>query len=233
MNDIRSMLRDIEDEVQLTRSLTGIDSLDPRVLQAMAQVPRHRFVPEPSRAMAYANGPVSIGHAQTVSQPYIVALMTHLLRPEPSHRVLEVGAGSGYQAAVLSLLVRQVYSLEIIPQLADAAAMRLQELGYDNVSVRVGDGYNGWPEQAPYDRIIVTAAAPSIPPPLIAQLVPGGRMVIPVGLPYQHQELMLVKKDMDNKTDVQIILGVAFVPLTRQSPPAEAIHGNGITSGTG
>ena len=221
MNEMKHMLREIENEVRLTRSLIGKDALDPRIMQAISQVQRHKFVPKSAQSMAYTNGPVSIGYAQTISQPYMVALMTDLLNPEPEHRVLEVGTGSGYQAAVLSMLVEQVYSLEVIPLLAEQASARLQDLGYRNVEVKAGDGYLGWPEHAPFDSIIVTAAAPSIPPPLIEQLAPGGRMVIPVGLPYQYQELMLLEKSPGNKVEIRTILGVAFVPLTRQSPAPE------------
>ena len=155
-----------------------------------------------------------IGYGQTISQPYIVALMTDLLNPEPGHVILEVGTGSGYQAAILSLLVKQVYSTDIVEPLATEARERLQRLGYANVEVRAGDGYHGWVEHAPFDGIVVTAAAPSIPGPLIDQLRPGGRLVIPVGLPYQFQELMLVEKSEDNKVHTKDILGVAFVPLT-------------------
>lgn len=208
------MIRDIEEEVALTRHYIGKDALDSRVMQAMRKVPREQFVPAESKAYAYVNGPVPIGYGQTISQPYIVALMTDLLNPEPDDVILEVGTGSGYQAAVLSLLVKQVYTLEVIPELGEQAAERLKHLGYDNVEVRVGDGYFGWPEHAPYDGIIVTAAAPYIPEPLIEQLKEGGRLVIPVGQPFSHQELMTVDKKAQGEIDTQSILGVAFVPLT-------------------
>ncbi|WP_396662383.1 protein-L-isoaspartate(D-aspartate) O-methyltransferase [Methylocaldum szegediense] len=208
------MMRDIEEEVSLTRHLIGKNALNPKVLEAMRKVPRDRFVPPESKTYAYENRPLSIGYGQTISQPYIVALMTDLLDPEPDDVVLEIGTGSCYQAAVLSLLVKRVYTMEIIPELAEQAKERLKRLGYRNVEVRAGDGHYGWPEHAPYDGIIVTAATPSIPEPLLAQLKPGGRMVIPVGLPHQHQELMLVVKDERGQIETRSVLDVAFVPLT-------------------
>jgi protein-L-isoaspartate(D-aspartate) O-methyltransferase len=208
------MMRDIEAEVALTRHLIGKTALDQRVMKAMRKVPRDRFVPADRVAHAFDNGPLPIGHGQTISQPYIVALMTDLLNPEADDVVLEIGAGSGYQAAILSRLVKRVYTVEIIPTLGEQAAERLRKLGYDNVEVRVGDGYFGWPEHAPYDGILVTAAAPYIPEPLIEQLKPGGRLVIPVGLPFHYQELMTVDKDEQGEIETTSILGVAFVPLT-------------------
>jgi protein-L-isoaspartate(D-aspartate) O-methyltransferase len=214
MNEREAMLQDILWEVEATRRHIGKDALDARVMRVMAEVPRERFVPEDMRALAFRNGPVPIGHGQTISQPYIVALMTDLLAPEPDDVILEVGTGSGYQAAVLSRLVRKVYSLEIIEALATAARSRLAELGYDNVEVYHRDGYQGLPEHAPYDGIIVTAAAPFIPPPLIEQLKPGARLVIPVGHPGWSQELKLVEKLADGRLREQDVLGVAFVPLT-------------------
>ena len=209
------MLRDIGSEVLMTRTLIGRDALDPRVMAAMAEVPRHEFVRAPEQRYAYANGPLPIGHGQTISQPYIVALMTDLLGCGEHDRVLEIGTGSGYQAAVLSRVVARVYSVEIIPALAEEAAARLARLGYDNVETRVSDGYDGWPEHAPYDGIMVTAAAPSIPPPLIAQLTTGARLVIPVGDPYSYQELITVERLADDSIRTTNVLGVAFVPLTR------------------
>ena len=214
MKPMTRMLQDIEREVELTRSLIGKDALNPRVMEAMKKVPRHEFVPPGAETYAYDNGPLPIGHGQTISQPYIVALMTDLLNPAADDVVLEVGTGSGYQAAILSLLVRQVYSLEIVEPLAAQARERLHRLGYTNVEVRNADGYHGWAEHAPFDGIVVTAAAPYIPDPLIEQLKPGARLVIPVGLPYYHQELMLVEKTADNEIRTQDVLGVAFVPLT-------------------
>lgn len=208
------MVREIEEEVTLTRHLTGKDAMNPRVLDAMRKVPRDRFVPLESKAYAYENGPVPIGYGQTISQPYMVALMTDLLDPKPNDIVLEIGTGSCYQAAVLSLLVKQVYTVEIILGLAEQAKERLRRFGYANVEARAGDGYHGWPEHAPYDGIIVTAAAPYPPEPLLAQLKAGGRMVIPVGLPYRDQELMFVEKDGQGHIETRSILEVAFVPLT-------------------
>ncbi len=214
MGDRESMLQDILWEVEMTRGYIGKDALDARVLQAMREVPRERFVPEELRALAFRNGPLPIGHGQTISQPYIVALMTDLLAPEPEDVILEIGTGSGYQAAVLSRLVRQVYSLEIIGALASTAKQRLAALGYDNVEVYHRDGYQGLPEHAPYDGIIVTAAAQFIPPPLIEQLKPGARLVIPVGQPGWSQTLKVVEKLADGKLAQRDVLGVAFVPLT-------------------
>ena len=208
------MLRDIEMEVEYTRNMIGKAVLDSRVMAAMKAVPRHEFVPPEGQDQAYYNGPLPIGYGQTISQPYIVALMTDLLEPEADHVVLEVGTGSGYQAAILSRLVKQVYSLEIVEPLAQRAAKALQRLGYDNVECRAGDGYNGWPEHAPFDGIMVTAAAPTIPPPLIEQLKPGGRLVLPLGLPHYNQELMVVEKHTSGETTVRDVLGVVFVPLT-------------------
>jgi protein-L-isoaspartate(D-aspartate) O-methyltransferase len=213
----QEMLRTIEEEFRLTRNLTGREKPSPAVLDAMRCVPREEFVPESLRREAFANGPLPIGEGQTISQPFIVALMTDLLEPRAGQTVLEVGAGSGYQAAILSLLVAQVYSLEIVPLLAERAASRLERLGYGNVVVRHGDGYQGWAEHAPYDGIIVTAAAPFVPPALVDQLRPGGRLVVPVGLPYHHQELLLVEKDADGQRRTTSILGVAFVPMVQSS----------------
>ena len=210
---LKRMLADIRTEVAFTRDMTGRDSFDARVMQAMGEVPRDAFVPDDLREAAFDNGPLPIGHGQTISQPYIVALMTDLLRPQPQHSVLEVGTGSGYQTAVLSLLCSRVYSMDVIPALVDAATRRLDELGYHNVHTRSGNGYHGWPEHAPYDGIIVTAAATHIPEALTEQLRPGGRLVIPIGLPYMRQELMLLTKDLKGDTRVDSILGVAFVPM--------------------
>jgi protein-L-isoaspartate(D-aspartate) O-methyltransferase len=212
------MLRDIEDEVRYTRELVGRDALDPRVMAAMAEVPRHEFVPGHEQRYAYANGPLPIGHGQTISQPYIVALMTDLLDCGPEARVLEIGTGSGYQSAVLSRVVKQVYSVEVIGDLAAQAGERLARLGYANVLTRQGDGYLGWPEHAPYDGILVTAAAPSVPPALVEQLGAGARLVTPVGPPYGHQELLVIEKCADGSIRSRSLLGVAFVPLTRPRP---------------
>ena len=189
--------------------------IDARVMKVMRTIPRHEFVPPSLRSAAYANRPLPIGHGQTISQPYIVALMTDLLRIDKDDVVLEVGTGSGYQAAVLSPLVKHVHTLEIVEPLAKEAAARLRTLGYRNVTVCHTDGYNGLKEAAPFDAIIVTAAATHIPPPLIQQLKPGGRMVIPVGSPFATQSLMLVEKTAQGKVRTRQILPVVFVPLTR------------------
>lgn len=184
------------------------------VLAAMNTVERHRFVPGEQVESAYENRPLPIGYSQTISQPYIVALMTDLLEPAPDDVVLEVGTGSGYQAAVLVELVEAVYTIEIVEELAEQAGARLERLGYDNVTTRLGDGYFGWPEHAPYDAIIVTAAASHVPPPLVAQLRPGGRMVIPVGGHFTTQWLLLIEKDADGGVSTRQIAPVRFVPLT-------------------
>ena len=215
MAGIDRMIQDIEREVAYTRRLTGIDAFDPRVMAAMREVPRHEFVPADEQLYAYANGPLPIGYGQTISQPYIVALMTDLLGPDPEDVMLEIGTGSGYQTAVLSRLVRQVYSVEVVPELAQEAAARLRRLGFANVTCHEGDGHLGWSEHAPYDGIIVTAAADSIPPALVEQLRPGARLVIPVGRPYGYQELRVVEKDAQGAVTGRDILGVAFVPLVR------------------
>ena len=187
---------------------------DQNVLDAMLTVPRHLFVPQFEKSSSYSDGPLPIGHGQTISQPYIVALMTDLLQPQPGQRVLEIGTGSGYQAAVLSRLVSRVYSMEIIAELASESRQRLQRLGYENISIRAADGYNGWPEEAPFDSIIVTAAISHIPPPLVRQLKPGGRMVIPVGTRFQTQYLTLVEKDPDGRVTTRQLIPVIFVPFT-------------------
>jgi len=192
----------------------GID--DENVLQAMRDVPRHLFVPKRKRSSAYGDFPLPIGYGQTISQPYIVALMTKLLDPERDDCALEVGTGSGYQAAVLSQIVRKVYTVEIIPPLGKAAEKRLKEAAYENITVKVGDGYYGWEEYAPFDCIIVTAASDHIPPPLIRQLKKGGKMAIPVGGPFQVQNLMLIEKSEEGEIQMKNILPVRFVPLRRK-----------------
>ena len=197
-----------------TAGETGRREFAAPVLAAIARVPRHRFVPEDQTPYAYDNRPLPIGHGQTISQPYIVALMTDLIDPRPGQTVLEIGTGSGYQAAVLAELVGRVYTIEIIEPLARQAAERLKTLGYANVETRAGDGYNGWEEAAPFDAIVVTAAASHIPPPLIRQLKPGGRMVIPVGAHFLAQYLLLVEKRADGAVTTRQILPVRFVPLT-------------------
>ena len=184
------------------------------VLKAMRSTPRHLFVPEDRMPSAYEDRPLPIGNGQTISQPYIVAYMTEILQPDGSGTVLEVGTGSGYQAAVLSPLYRKVYTIEIIPELAESAKARLRDLGFSNVEVRTGDGYAGWPDKAPFDAIMVTAAAGHIPPPLIAQLKAKGRMVIPVGSPSMIQHIILVEKDQKGNITTKSLLPVRFVPLT-------------------
>ena len=213
----QEMLAAINDSVRDSASYTGRSQLSDRVMSAMGRVPREEFVPEPYRHLAYRNSPLPIEANQTISQPLIVALMTDLLEPQPGDVMLEVGTGSGYQAAVLSLLVDHVYSVEIVEQLAASAAAVLDRLGYDNVTVRAGDGYAGWPEHAPFDGIIVTAAADDIPPPLLRQLKPGGKLVIPVGEEHGHQELLLVEVGEDGKIRRRSVLPVRFVPMTGES----------------
>jgi protein-L-isoaspartate(D-aspartate) O-methyltransferase len=190
---------------------------DQRVLDAMSRVPRHLFVPSPSIGLAYGDFPVPIGYGQTISQPYIVALMTEMLQVKPGQTILEVGTGSGYQAAVLSQLVKEVYTVEIIKPLALQAEERLKKLQYLNVQVKVGDGYYGWEEHAPFDRIIVTCAATFVPPPLLKQLKPGGKMCIPVGAQYSVQYLTMVEKSENGAITMKKTLPVSFVPLTRRN----------------
>ncbi|MFQ6133791.1 MAG: protein-L-isoaspartate(D-aspartate) O-methyltransferase [Armatimonadota bacterium] len=192
----------------------GRDIEDKRVLAAMAKVPREEFVPDERKAQAYADTPLSIGYGQTISQPYIVAKMTELLEPDKHDVCLEIGTGSGYQAAVLAEIVKEVYTIEIIEGLAKPAKQRLQRLGYRNITTKIGDGYYGWKEHGPYDGIVVTAAANHVPPPLKEQLKKGGKMVIPVGGPFSLQQLTLVEKRKDGKFDQHIIFPVSFVPLT-------------------
>jgi protein-L-isoaspartate(D-aspartate) O-methyltransferase len=208
------LMQEIDAEMRATARWTGRRHLAPRVRAALLAVRREAFVPAASRAEAYENHPLRIGHGQTISQPFIVALMTDLLDPAPDHNVLEVGTGSGYQAAVLAKLVRHVYSVECIAALSMQAATALADERIDNATLMVGDGAAGWPEHAPYDGIIVTAAGPRIPPALVAQLRPGGRMVIPVGQPHEAQTLMLMEKDADGAVHTREVLSVAFVPLT-------------------
>jgi protein-L-isoaspartate(D-aspartate) O-methyltransferase len=210
----RRMVDDITSLVRETRAEIGKPAFDARVMAVMARVPRHAFVPASQLNYAYENRPLPIGHGQTISQPYIVALMTDLARVEPGHKVLEVGTGSGYQAAVMAHLAKAVYTIEIVEPLGLQATQRLRKLDYANVEVRVGDGYYGWEEHAPFDAILVTAAASHIPPPLIRQLKAGGRMVIPVGAAFMVQQLMLVEKNLDGTVSTRQILPVAFVPLT-------------------
>ncbi|KAF0164092.1 MAG: protein-L-isoaspartate(D-aspartate) O-methyltransferase [Rhodocyclaceae bacterium] len=213
-NELDRLLEEIREEVWATRHLTGRPTLDDRVTEALRQVPRHEFVPAELQFGAYANHPLPIGHGQTISQPYIVALMTDLIRPRPDAVVLEIGTGSGYQAAVLSRLVKRVYTMEIVEALATAASERLRRLGYDNVEVRAGNGCLGWPQHAPYDAILVAAAASRIPPALIEQLKPGGILVMPVGAQHAGQELIAVRKQASGAIEKTCVLPVVFVPLT-------------------
>ena len=208
------MLEEIRESVRSSASYTGRSELSDRVMAAMANVPREEFVLPAYRHLAYDNTPLPIEAGQTISQPLIVALMTDLLDPQPADVMLEVGTGSGYQAAVLSELVAQVYSVEIVEELAETAAEVLSRLDYSNVTVRAGDGYAGWPEHAPFDGIIVTAAAEKIPPPLLQQLKPGGKLVIPVGAKNGYQELLLVEVDENGEIRKRSVLPVRFVPLT-------------------
>jgi protein-L-isoaspartate(D-aspartate) O-methyltransferase len=210
----QALLREIERDVRETAEYLNRRQLDERVMAAMAYVPRHEFVRPEDRDLAYANRPLPIGYGQTISQPYIVAVMTDLVEPAPGCRALEVGTGSGYQAAVLSRLCDKVHTLEIVEGLGQQARVRLARLGYANVEVRIGDGYYGWPEAAPFDVIVVTAVAGHIPPPLLKQLKPGGRMVLPVGTRFTTQQLVLVRKLADGRITTRQMLPVAFVPLT-------------------
>ncbi len=210
----KRMVRMIEDDVRATRFYLDKEMLDEKVMQMMATVPRHEFVPENQKDYAYYNQPLSIGHGQTISQPYIVAIMTDLLDLTPESRVLELGTGSGYQAAILSGLVKEVFTMEIVEPLSIAAKERLHRLGYNNVTVKYGDGYYGWEDQAPFDAIIVTAAASHIPPPLTKQLKVGGRMIIPVGTMFMTQQLLLITKQDKDKLQTKQILPVRFVPVT-------------------
>ena len=210
----QEMIEEIQATVTETRRQTDRAQLAPKVMAAMATVPRHEFVREELQDVAYANRPLPVGHGQTISQPYIVALMTDLLEVDSDAVVFEIGTGSGYQAAVLAELARQVYTMEIIEPLALAAKERLARLGYGNVEARFADGYNGWPQKGPFDAIIVTAAVNHIPPPLVEQLAPGGRLVLPVGEHFAVQHLLLVHKLDEERITIRQILPVRFVPLT-------------------
>ena len=211
------MLEEIAALTRETRLETGRSSLSGRVMDAMAKVPRHEFVPPLERRNAYANRPLPIGMGQTISQPFIVALMTDLMEIKSGDRVLEVGTGSGYQAALLAELAGTAYTIEIVEPLAREAAERLQRLGYRNVVTRTGDGYQGWPEHAPFDAIMVTAAPREVPQPLIDQLKPGGRLVVPIGGQAAGQSLLLIEKHPDGRITRRNILAVRFVPLTDKS----------------
>ena len=210
------MIAEIEQLVRETRRETGRAALDVRVIAALRKVERHRFLPPGFSAQAYDNRPLAIGAGQTISQPFIVALMTDLLNVTLGDKVLEVGTGSGYQAAVLAEIVRAVFSIEIIEPLGREAARALAAAGYRNVQTRIGDGYAGWPDEAPFDGIIVTAAAPYVPQPLIDQLKNGGRLVIPLGEPQGVQSLFVIDKDVRGTVTRRKVLDVRFVPLTRR-----------------
>jgi len=213
----RRMVEEIVALAREARAATGRTTLSERVLAAMAKVPRHELVPADQKAIAYANRPLPIGLGQTISQPFIVALMTDLMEVKPGDRVLEIGTGSGYQAAVLAELAATVYTIEIVEPLAREAAGRLNQLGYRNVVAKVGDGYQGWPEHAPFDAIMVTAAPREVPQPLIEQLKPGGRLVVPIGGQAAGQALLLIEKKTDGTVMRRNILAVSFVPLTDKS----------------
>ena len=208
------MVAAVEEGVRQTRAQLGRSELSPRVIGAMGRVARHELVPENVRRDAYRNRPLPIGYGQTISQPYIVAIMTDLVDVGPDSRVLEIGTGSGYQAAVLAEVAGRVYTLEIIPELAQRARRDLARLGYDNVTAREGDGYFGWEDEAPFDAIVVTAGASHVPPPLIEQLAPGGKLIIPVGSRFLTQQLLLLSKARDGSVSTRQVLPVRFVPLT-------------------
>ena len=210
----RTMVKAIEADVRDTSFYINKKSLDPRVMSVMGSVERHKFVDPSQQAWAYANRPLPIGHGQTISQPYIVALMTDMISVEPGDKVLEIGTGSGYQAAVLAEMGAEVFTIEIVEPLAKQASLRLTELGYNRVKTRHGDGYYGWEEEGPFDAIVVTAAADHVPPPLIRQLKSGGVMVIPVGSRFMVQQLVLVTKDATGSLTTRQVLPVRFVPLT-------------------
>ncbi len=213
LDERQALLAVIDDEIASTAARTGIRRLSKPVRQALLAVPRHHFVPKDVQAFAYENRPLAIGQGQTISQPYIVALMTELLSLKRGDRVLEIGTGSGYQAAVIAQIAGGLHSVETLPELARNALDKLNELGIDRVSVRVGDGSLGWPEHAPFDAIIVTAAARTLPPALVEQLKPGGRLVIPLGDPHDAQELQVITKHSNGTTTCHEVLPVTFVPL--------------------
>jgi protein-L-isoaspartate(D-aspartate) O-methyltransferase len=214
MGDVQGMLSDIQAEANYACRMTGMDHLNDHVLAAMGRVPRQRFVNKSLRPHAFDNSPLPIGKGQTISQPFIVALMTGLIAPKRGDKILEVGTGSGYQTAVLAELVNQLYSIEIIPELAKKSRRRLEKAGYSNISFKVGDGYYGWSAMAPFDAIMVTAAVENIPQPLIDQLAPGGRLVLPVGERRYSQDLFLLKKDRDGAINTTRLLPVSFVSLS-------------------
>lgn len=210
----RKMVDEVLADAAETSSYSGRSAFSPGVIAAMGKVERHRFVPFGLSALAYHNRPLPIGYGQTISQPFIVALMTDMMKLKAGDKVLEIGTGSGYQAAILAEMAGSVYSIEIVEPLGKEAGERLKALGYGNVKTRVGDGYYGWPEAGPFDAIMVTAAASHVPPPLLKQLKAGGRMVIPLGSQFLTQYLMLVEKQKDGAVTTRQVLPVAFVPLT-------------------
>jgi protein-L-isoaspartate(D-aspartate) O-methyltransferase len=212
---LHSVASDEARETMVREQITGRGIRDPRVVEALRRLPRHSFIPPDERARAYDDGPAPIGQGQTISQPYIVALMTELVRPQPGDRVLEIGTGSGYQAAVLAQLVEHVYSIELEETLARRASAVLDELKLENITLRTGDGYGGWPEHAPFDIVIVTAAPEQIPQPLIDQLKPGGRLIVPVGPRFTVQQLQLLEKDAGGAITTTAVSPVMFVPLRR------------------
>ena len=208
------MLVEIAAMTRYTVDYTGVSSIDASVMAALRNVDRSEFVPEEQRRFAFANQPLGIGHGQTISQPFIVALMTHVLALKSTDKVLEIGTGSGYQAAIFAALVDQVYTIEIVELLAIEARNRLHTLGYSNISVRIGDGWFGWPENAPFDKIMVTAVAPKLPPNLVRQLKVGGKMVLPIGEYDGYQELVIIEKLAEDETTQRVVLPVRFVPMT-------------------
>lgn len=210
----KTMIDEIANMTHYSQEYTGIDAIDKSVMEVLGAIDRSEFVPEELASYAFENRPLGIGHGQTISQPFIVALMTHVLKIQPQDRVLEIGTGSGYQAAVLARLASEVFTIEIVEALAKEADDRLTELGYENVNVRIGDGWFGWPEEQPFDKIMVTAVAPKAPPQLLAQLKPGGRLAVPVGEYDGFQELKLFQKAEDGSVSERVVLPVRFVPMT-------------------
>jgi len=212
-----ALIGEIQRNIRETQAYTGRETFDDAVMDAIRSVPRHEFVPDALRSEAWDNRPLSIGEGQTISQPYIVALMTQLAGVSADSKVLEVGTGSGYQAAVLATIVDRVYTIEIVQSLGVRAGATLERLGYTNVDVRIGDGYLGWPDQAPFDAIVVTAAPEEVPQPLIDQIAPGGRLVIPVGGQGETQSLRVLEKDESGEIQTRDVLPVLFVPFTRDN----------------
>ncbi|MFN5746663.1 MAG: protein-L-isoaspartate(D-aspartate) O-methyltransferase [Methylococcaceae bacterium] len=222
-----AMVRQIRAEALATAVYTGLTAFSPAVMKVMARVPRHRFVAPEWVDSAYVNTPLTIGYGQTISQPFMVALMTELAAIRATATVLEIGCGSGYQAAILARLARRVYSIERVEPLAMEASQRLAAMGYSNVEVRAGDGYYGWPEQAPFDAILITAAVAEVPPPLLAQLKPGGRMVVPLGTATEGQELTVLTRHSDGMVTQQRVLPVAFVPFLHR-PEGQFGYNSGL-----